>query len=78
MFMIQGFDSLGREINTYIHKKTCICRSTQNSPKLEIIQCSSIGVGMNKLFYFPTTNLWIHTKMRINFKNIKFSKISQT
>lgn len=68
MFMTQGFDSLGREINTHIHKKTFICRSTQNSPKLEIIQCSAIGVGMNKLFYFHTTNQWIHAKNEDQFQ----------
>lgn len=45
--MTQGFDSLGREINTCVHKETCTCRSTYNSPKLKIIQMST-DRSMNK------------------------------
>lgn len=72
--MTQRFNSLGREINIHVHKKTRMCSSTHNSPKLEIIQ-TSINRSMNKLYYFHTMELLIHATMWINFKNIKLSKI---
>lgn len=31
--MTQGGNSLGSEINTYVHKKTCMCRSIHNKIK---------------------------------------------
>lgn len=72
--MTQRFNSLGREINIHVHKKTRMCRSTHNSPKLEIIQ-TSINWSMNKLYYFHTMELLVRATMWINFKNIKLSKI---
>lgn len=61
--MTQGFNSLGREMNTRVHKKTCMCRSTYNSLKLKIIQMS-INRSMNlKNYYFHTVELLIHATM---------------
>lgn len=48
--MTQRFDSLGREINIHVHKKTHMCRWTHNNPKMEIIQMS-INRSMNKLLF---------------------------